>query len=101
MIINPPSPVNLQQQKLTARRKPMPIKPPVDPRAKEAEREVLQLIGEFPGELDFYDVVHRVDKRGKVYRMEAKCALVHLINTGVLEESANRKISIAQRARDK
>jgi hypothetical protein len=75
------------------RRNKMPVRPPIDPRDRAAEQEVLQLVEEFPGQLDFYDVVNKVPKRSKVFKQEAKSALVYMINRGVLFESANRKIS--------
>jgi hypothetical protein len=75
----------------------MPIKPPVDPRFELAKKEVIQLVEEFPGQLDFYDVVTMVPKRSKVYKGEAKCALVHMINNGILHEAPNRTISVAEK----
>jgi hypothetical protein len=74
----------------------MTVKPPIDPRDLVAEQEVLRLVEEFPGQLDFFDVVNKVPKRSKVFKQEAKCALVYIINRGVLFESANRKISVAK-----
>jgi hypothetical protein len=69
--------------------------PKKDPRDIIAEKEIIRLVEEYPGKLDFYDVVNKVPRRSDIYKMEAKRALVHMINTGVLEESANRKISVA------
>jgi hypothetical protein len=75
----------------------MPVRPPIDPRDLVAEQEVLRLVEEFPDQLDFYDVVNKVPKRSKVFKQEAKCALVYMINRGVLFESANRKISVGDK----
>jgi hypothetical protein len=75
----------------------MPIRPPIDPRDRAAEQEVIKLVEEFPGKLDFYDVVNMVPNRSKVFKGEAKCALVYMINRGVLLESANRKISVGDK----
>jgi len=75
----------------------MPVRPPLDPRDQTAEQEVLRLVEEFPGQLDFYDVVNMVPKRSKVFKGEAKYALVYMINSGVLLESANRKISVGDK----
>jgi hypothetical protein len=67
-----------------------------NPRDIAAENEVIRLVEEYPGKLDFYDVVNRVPKRSRVYKGEAKAALVHMINTCQLIESPNRKIRLAE-----
>jgi Zn-dependent M32 family carboxypeptidase len=72
-----------------------------DPRDIAAEKEVIRLIEEYPGKLDFYDVVNRVPKRSRVYKGEAKAALVHMINTCQLIESPNRKISVAEKSKNR
>jgi hypothetical protein len=77
------------------RRRAVVAKVPEDPRGKAAENEVIRLVKEYPGKYDFYDVVNKVPKRSTVFKGEAKAALVHLINSGELEESNNRKIRIA------
>jgi hypothetical protein len=71
-----------------------------DPREIAAEKEVIRLVEEFPGKLDFYDVVNRVPKRSRVYKGEAKAALVHMINTCQLIESPNRKIRVAENSKN-
>jgi hypothetical protein len=71
-----------------------------DPRDIAAEKEVIRLIEEYPGKLDFYDVVNRVPKRSRVYKGEAKAALVHMINTCQLIESPNRKIRVAENSKN-
>jgi len=71
-----------------------------DPRDIAAEKEVIRLVEEYPGKLDFYDVVNRVPKRSRVYKGEAKAALVHLINTCQLIESPNRKIRVAENSKN-
>jgi hypothetical protein len=70
--------------------------PKKDPRDIAAEKEVMRLVDEYPDKLDFYDVVNMVPKRSSVYKMEAKRALVSMINNGILRESANRTIKIAE-----
>jgi hypothetical protein len=71
-----------------------------DPREIAAEKEVIRLVEEFPGKLDFYDVVNRVPKRSRVYKGEAKAVLVHMINTCQLIESPNRKIRVAENSKN-
>jgi len=75
----------------------MPVRPPIDPRDRAAEQEVIKLVEEFPGELDFYDVVNMVPKRSKVFKGEAKYALVYMINSGVLLESPAGRISVGDK----
>ncbi len=71
-----------------------------DPRDIAAEKEVMRLVEEYPGKLDFYDVVNTVPKRSHVYKGEAKAALVHMINTFQLIESPNRKIRVAEKSKN-
>jgi len=49
----------------------MPVRRPIDPRYRVAELEVLRLVEEFPGKLDFFDVVNMVPERSTVHKGEA------------------------------
>ncbi len=75
----------------------MPIKPPVDPRFELAKKEVIRLVMEHTGRLDFHKVINMVPKRSQVFKEEAKCALVHMINNGELLESPAGWISLPEK----
>jgi hypothetical protein len=75
----------------------MPIELPVDPRYELAKKEIIRLLEEYPDQLDFYDVVNMVPKRSQVDKGEAKCALVHMINTMQLREAPNGIINLPKK----